>query len=195
LPSTAFVNNILAHSNYSYVAYGDHIVGKLENLKLTITKDVEYDVIIGSGGRPFGEPIIKTMKFGGSFTKGMLKISELDKVLMLDSIGNDHADWRSEHDSSDFSSANLTKFIDLNNKSLTILPIAFDTFTISLGGIVLSSQEIEIVHNKYIRINANYIGKHISYYNKTDSQQFNEMDFREQYPWQIGDNSPTLTNP
>ena len=172
MPSVAFKDNILAHSNYAYVAYGDNIIGKLENLKIRIVKDVEYDVIIGSGGRPFGEPIVKHTKFTGSFSKGMFKTSDLDNILMLDAIGNDHAGLVVEHDNTDFSSSDLTKFIDLNKKSLVILPVSFDSFSIIFGGIVLNNYEIEVVNNKYIRISSDFIGKYITYYNKVTHEDF-----------------------
>jgi len=158
--SVSWVDNQILHSNYAYVVYDD------------VDKDVEYDVIIGSGGKPFGQPIIKTTKFYGTFTKGMFKVSELDKVLMLDSVGNSHADYGDEHDNTNFNSADITKFIDDDSKSFTLFPATHSSLAIAFGGVVIKKHEIDITNNKYIKITGEFIGKFIEYYNKLDDNQY-----------------------
>lgn len=176
MPTTGYVSNNAIHSNYGFVTYDGFVIGRLDNIKFRVEKDVFYDVIIGSGGKPFGNPIIKTTKYTGTFTKGMIKLSELDKILMLDAIGNEHADNNGEHDSGDFSSAEITKFTDTNKKTLTIYPVALDGFTIALGGIVIKTHEIDISNNKFAKITGEFIGKFVSYFNKLSSQDITRTE-------------------
>jgi len=172
--STSWSNNQLLHSNFAFVAYDDKIIGRLESVKFIIEKDVEYDVIIGSGGKPFGQPIQKTTKFYGTFSKGMFKISELDKVLMLDSVGNAHADYGESHQMYDagFNSANITKFIDDDSKSFVLYPATFPSLTIAFGGVVIKKTEIDITNNKFIKFSGDFIGKFIEYNNTVTLDQF-----------------------
>lgn len=164
--SISWVENQLLHSNYAYVIYDGLVLGRLDNVKFIVEKDIEYDVIIGSGGRPFGQPILKKTKFYGSFTKGMFKVSEVDKAIMLDSVGNAHADYKTNHNNFDFSSADLTKFIDDDSKSFTLFPSALPSLAIAFGGVVIKKTEIDISNNKYIKFTGEFIGKFIEYYNQ-----------------------------
>lgn len=178
MSSVGYVDIKIAHANYAFAVYDSRIIGRLENLKIKIDKDVEYDTIIGSGGKPFGNPIVKFTKFSGTFIKAMFKVSDLDKVLIHDSIGNESANYGgSDFDlfSNDFSSADLTRFTDTNKKTLTLYPIALDSFTISLDGVVMKAHEIEVIQNKYIRINGEFIGKSITYWNKTNLSELTKF--------------------
>lgn len=166
MASSGYQTNKAFHSNYAWVTYDGHIIGRLNGIKFRIEKDVEYDVIIGSGGKPFGKPLVKYTKFIGEFNKGKIKKSEIDKILLLDAIGNDHADRFGEHDNSNFNTANVTKFIDNDQKSLTLFLSAFDTIAISIGGVVLKLYEINITNSKFIETNGTFIGKYIYYYDK-----------------------------
>lgn len=170
--SVAWVDNQVLHSNYAYVVYDGFTIGRLDNVKFIIDKDVEYDVIIGSGGKPFGQPIVKMTKFSGTFTKGMFKVSEVDKVLMLDSVGNAHADYKESHNNYDFSSSNLTKFIDDDSKSFTLFPATFPSLAIAFGGVVIKKTEIDISNNKFIKFTGEFIGKFIEYFNQMTHDEF-----------------------
>ncbi len=180
MASTGFTETVLAHANQAFASYDGNIIGRLENLKMRIDKDVEYDSIIGSGGKPFGNPIIKHTKYYGTFTKGMFKISELDKILMLDAIGNEHADPRADpHDNSDFSSNLYTKFIDTSKRTLTLFPVTFGNLAIAFGGVTLKVYEIEVVSNKFIRINGEFIAKFMTYFNNLQSITLSSDLFRK----------------
>lgn len=173
-PDISWNDNKILHSNYAYVVYDDLILGRLENVRFIVEKDIEYDVIIGSGGKPFGQPILKKTKFYGSFSKGMFKVSEVDKAIMLDSVGNAHADYQTSHDNFNFSSANLTKFIDDDSKSFTLFPSAFPSLAIAFGGVVIKKTEIDISNNKFIKFSGEFIGKFIEYLNELTIGQYQE---------------------
>jgi len=180
--STGWVTNQLLHANFAYVVYDNEIIGRLDNIDMVIDKDVEYDVIIGSGGKPFGQPIVKMTKFYGTFSKGMFKESDVDKILMLDAVGNEHSDLGKDHVSSSFSSANITKFVDTDAKSLTLFPATFSSLAIAFGGVVIKKHKIDLVNNKFIRITGEFIGKFIEYYNKLDTSQYSDHTFKTKYP-------------
>ncbi len=184
MADVGYAQSQLVHANNSFVTYGNRIIGKLEKLKMVVEKDAEYDVIIGSGGKPFGQPLLKFTKFYGSFTKGQFKIDDLDKVLALHSVGNAHSNFRStgvddfnrlqkylfgtfnEHDPSEFNSGDVRKFIDEDTESLTFFPVATESFAIAFGGVIITKFEFEIVTNKFVSLNAEFKGKSIEYHNK-----------------------------
>lgn len=162
-----YSNNQVAHSNYGFAVYNDMVIGKLEDLTMIVSKDAEYDVIIGSGGKPFGLPIVKFTKFTGSFSKGMFNVSDLDKLITLHSVGNSYADFSSEDkDKSNFSSDDRSGFIDNEYQSLTFFPVATPHFAIAFGGIIITNYKLEIINSKFARIRAEFKGKFIEYYNK-----------------------------
>ena len=183
--SVSVVESQALHSNFAYVVYDDFILGRLDNVKMIIDKDVEYDVIIGSGGKPFGQPIVKFTKFYGTFIKGMLKVSEIDKVLMLDSVGNAHADFDEKHKNYNFNSAEITKFIDDDSRSLTLFPATFPSLAIAFGGVVIKRNEIEISNSKYIKITGEFIGKFVEYYNELTHDAFNRTIASDVAPYPI----------
>lgn len=87
-------------------------------------------------------------------------------------MGNSHSDFNKEHDSSEFSSADITKFVDTDANSLTIFPATFPTYAITLGGVVIKKHDIGVMDNKFIKITGEFIGKFIEYYNRLDVNQF-----------------------
>jgi len=164
---TGYTNSRIVHSNYGFAVYDNYVIGKLEDLTMIVEKDAEYDVIIGSGGKPFGQPIVKLTKFNGSFTKGMFKTEDLDKVIALDSVGNSRSSFLNEdNDISNFNSDNNTDFADDDTKSLVFFPVSNSEFAIAFGGIIITKYDMKILNNKYARITAEFKGKFIEYKNK-----------------------------
>ncbi len=177
MPTVSWADNQILHSNYAFVVYDGNIIGRLDSVKFIIEKDVEYDRIIGSGGKPFGHPIIKSTKFYGSFKKAMFRISEADKILMLDSVGNAHADARTEHDPSNFRSdiEGGTKYIDEPFKSLTVFPATLSSFAMSFGGVVIKRSEIDVINNKWITFSGELIGSFVEYNNTLTQKEVNDV--------------------
>ena len=167
----------IVHTKYAYVIYGSTIIGRLLNVEFIIDKDVEYDVIIGSGGKPFGNPILKKTTFTGSFERGMFINNELERELMRDSIGNQHSDRDEENDPRSFSSADVTKYIDDDNTSLVIIP-AYTTnqaFAIAFGGVVLKRTKLLFKNNSFATVSSEFIGKFMEYRNKITSTGFRDL--------------------
>ena len=98
---------------------------------------------------------------------------------MLHIIGNEHSDQGLEHDDTDFTSSDLTKFVDNNKQTMVISPITQSVFGIAVGGVVFKVHEIDVVQNKYIRINGEFIASFLTYFNKTRKEHFNINSFKE----------------
>jgi len=64
----------------------------------------------------------------------------------------------------------VRKFIDEDDVSLTFFPISTSKLAIGFGGIVITKCEYDIVNNKFVRMNAEFIGKNIVYQNKVKSE-------------------------
>jgi len=173
--SIGYGSNQILHSNYAYVVFNGNTIGRLEDVEFVIDKDASYDHIIGSGGAPFGQPIRKTIKFSGSFSKGMMITSALaDNDLLLSAVGKDHANLGESHDPENFSTFNSTKFIDNTAGRLVLIPRDQVTpdgqdldreprIMLALSGLVITKLRIKSMNNSWIKMDGTFIGKYLDY--------------------------------
>jgi len=170
-----YISSQIIHSNYAYVIFNGTTIARLEDIEIVIDKDTVYDHIIGSGGAPFGQPLRKTIKFSGSFTKGMLVVDNLvDNDLILSAVGKGHANQGEEHTANNFSTFNSTKFIDDTAGRLVLIPRASSKAIVegdpdeprinyALSGVVITKLRIKSSNNDFIKIDGTFIGKYFDY--------------------------------
>jgi len=176
------------HSNFAFVEYEGRIIAGLTSIVFEIDKDVYYDIIIGSNGRPYGHPITRKETFRGSFKKALFKKSELDALLMNDSIGTHLARFGRRNDNEKkivvdrqyddknkvsynnfaFSSVDPRAHYDMAEREMVIYPMAdrADNLFIGFGGVVLKNLRIELENSKFIQYTGEFIAKYITYFSE-----------------------------
>jgi len=168
--SLSYDSNQILHSNYARVLFNGNTIGRLEDIEIIIDKDASYDHIIGSGGFPYGQPIRKTTKFSGSFSKGILVTSSLvDNDLMLSAVGKDHSSRDESHSPDNFSTFSSSKFIDNTAGRLILIPRdnapsdQEPIIVMALSGLVITRLRIKSMNNSWIKIDGTFIGKYFDY--------------------------------